>query len=691
MPPTWTAFTSVTAPPFWQLNAIFFKDFTVSTGDTEGRLVVGGNFKAGNGYSVGDKVVTTGANKNEDPATYSLIVDGNASWGSGSLGPFAPNPSLPEGAYVGGTVNFPGYLAAQVNDAGVLAAAVANDLAYALGYYSQVSIELAALATNAQASVTAGQTLTVTCNSAVDGSYVVNVDAATLNTITSYAFVSCNAAAQYIFNVIGTADLTFTGNNIGGQPNILTRTVTTLWNIVGNNRAVNVQTGVYGHILNPNGPINQQNGVINGFVIGSSYNAANSASQINQPRCPTPPPYNVNPPPPPVCPYFEDDSVCSTPLSLGNTYATFKDFNLVSFGDFNADTGDVQGRVIVQGNFKVGNGYSIGASINTINGKDHFLPYSVIVGGNANWGSGAIFPDVSPPAPNQGAPEGIFVGGTFTAPSYLLLKQTPLYHLPNLNNDFANALTCYNKISSGLSILSQNVQTYVQYLALNIVCTSSQAQYVINTDDVTLNSITYYTLSGCNAGARWVINVAGNGAVNFQGASFPALSGGVVYNILGAGRTINVQTQVNGNILAPKNIYNQNGGVTVGKVVVGSCQHVLQVNIPNCPVGTVPVTITNTVGQPGNPGDNKITCNSHSDLQRGDDLVTSDGHHYTVSSVNGNIINLGSPLTNSVAVGSTVTVTVPDMAALRFGSTGAAASVVASTFLIIAALVALLI
>jgi hypothetical protein len=61
--------------------------------------------------------------------------------------------------------------------------------------------------------------------------------------------------------------------------------------------------------------------------------------QINLPRCPVVPPTNNSGSN--VCTYFDNTATCDLSLALGNKMASFKDFNVVSFGGFHANTGDV--------------------------------------------------------------------------------------------------------------------------------------------------------------------------------------------------------------------------------------------------------------------------------------------------------------------------------------------------------------
>lgn len=52
--------------------------------------------------------------------------------------------------------------------------------------------------------------------------------------------------------------------------------------------------------------------------------------------------------------------------------------------------------------------------------RDASLPYALVVGRNAQWTSGALFPNGG----NRGTAENIFVGGVFNAPANLAVRRT---------------------------------------------------------------------------------------------------------------------------------------------------------------------------------------------------------------------------------------------------------------------------
>jgi len=266
------------------------------------------------------------------------------------------------------------------------------------------------------------------------------------------------------------------------------------------------------------------------------------------------------------CPIFDVDSLAFS-LNINADTISFLDFNFIAFGDFNGNTGDIEGRLAVGGDLTLGYGYSIGAAITNL-GTD---AYTLVVSGQATWGSGALYP----------ANSVAYIGGVFNAPSYLLPQQAP--GSGSLSTFFGNAQAAYTIESSILATESDNVAQLVVYGALVLTCNDPSAkQYFATVEASTISSINDWQTVGCNANAEWLINVPdGSDSITFVGNNFPVT--GVVYNILGSGRTINVQTSVAGSILSPNNNLDQTGGTIYGKVVVNNVINSLQTNQPSCP------------------------------------------------------------------------------------------------------------
>jgi choice-of-anchor A domain-containing protein len=210
----------------------------------------------------------------------------------------------------------------------------------------------------------------------------------------------------------------------------------------------------------------------------------------------------------------------------------------------------------------------------------------LVVNGNANFPSGAVYPDGTNP---QVPEEDIFVGGSFTGEQDLAARVTGCTGSPNcLAGQFAAAQSCYNSFSSALGQNADNVGHYVQWSGLFVNCDDANSEHNYLTLTASeLTQFTYSQFTGCSSTAQWVINVIGSDDVVFQGdfvSAFTAPSSRWLWNIRGAGRTITVSTEVAGTILAPNNNLVQTSGAIDGKVIVNnfSSNGQMQVNEYTC-------------------------------------------------------------------------------------------------------------
>jgi choice-of-anchor A domain-containing protein len=395
----------------------------------------------------------------------------------------------------------------------------------------------------------------------------------------------------------------------------------------------------------------------------------------------------ASPPTPPnnqlLCPYFETD--CGgLDFPLSEVVVSFRDYNLVSFGNYTANTGDVQGRLAVQNNLNLAGGYSIGYEIQTGSGKDNYVPYSLVVGRDAYFASGAVYPDGSN-FPYPGQEEDIFVGGTFTGEADLAARVLGHCYADAqgcLDTYFNAAHSCYNSYQNSLAGVPSNVQVSLNWSALILTCNDdSDDSYSVTITSEDFADSTYWVVNNCNFQATWVINIVGTDNITFHGDNFPGVSGAVVYNVLGSGRTINVQTTVQGSILAPNNNLYQTGGFISGKVVVGNVQFALQINKPDCP-NPSPVTITDITQQESPNGGNTLYLSQATAIRTGDD-VTIGGGSNTESSTCTNVASdgtctLADSLTNTYPVGTKVTTVVNNPGSSRvFKSENVASSAMA--------------
>jgi len=435
--------------------------------------------------------------------------------------------------------------------------------------------------------------------------------------------IGCNPNAQIVFNIqMDQATVSFNGDHLRGFKN-----ERVLWNILGSGKTVIVNTEVTGTILAPGHSYNQPgNGVVKGNIIVGD---VAQAHQINRLHCepPAPPP---NPPTYHYCPFFETNCA-GLNFPLGGGVYSFRDFNVVSFKDFTANTGDVEGRVAVQRDASFGNGYSVGFLLETSTSQpDNSLPYSLVVGRDLSWGSGSLHPDGSG-LPFPGQREDMFVGGNSVVHSSLVNRRTggPCGTPGCLDSYFNAARNCYEGFSTVLSNQADNVVKKIEFSNLELTCSNPNlARYVVSITPEDIALYTYTTLVGCNFQAEWIINVRGVGTVNFRGGSFPGLPGGVVYNVIGTRDVSITETKVNGHVLAPGGTINQPGGVIVGKVVAADITFSLQINKPDCPDPDT-IIVTTTTEEPEQGGDTFLSVSSLSSLRAGDNIAVG-GASYTI-------------------------------------------------------------
>jgi len=252
----------------------------------------------------------------------------------------------------------------------------------------------------------------------------------------------------------------------------------------------------------------------------------------------------------------------------------FTFYDVIAFGDFTANTGDIEQRLAVGGNFNVGNGWSIGEKINNDDGHN---VYSLVVNGNGYFGSGRVID------------ERVFVGGSFSEGSEWNGVAALVDHCAGnvagcLSSQFSAAQLCYSGFQNALAAPADNTAHIVQWSGLYVTCNDpSSSTYYLS---LTAAEMTQYSWTSvdysCNSNAKWIINIRGAGDVPINGGSFPVAASHVTYNILGAGRTVNIgPTQVEGSILAPYNNINQPNGVILGKVIANNVVS-LQINKNQC-------------------------------------------------------------------------------------------------------------
>jgi len=263
---------------------------------------------------------------------------------------------------------------------------------------------------------------------------------------------------------------------------------------------------------------------------------------------------------------------------------TSSDFNVICFGNFDSEGGDLEGRVAVLGDITFESGFSVGYAIHSsgANATDAIRPWSLVCGGSLSWASGSLYPEGNN-IPFPAVEEGMFVGGTVTAPSYLASRQTGGPCTSCLQDTFEEAYNYYITLSTNFS--NTDVNAFYSYQNDGIFLTSSDsfaARYYLQIDATTFNLATYWSTSNMNPAADFVVTITGDEDVTFSGGNFPGIPSQTVFNIEGS-RNINALNAVTGHILAPDATLVQPGGNLFGFVVVGTVSEFLDSYKPNCP------------------------------------------------------------------------------------------------------------
>lgn len=269
----------------WAFNVISFNNWLATTSDVEGRVAVRNNFEAGSGYSIGDKLCTGNGQCCDIVLHHNLFVGRNASWISGELYPSRarqtpPCYSVEEVGFVGGVSFGPDGASPLTNRDRVCGECITDgcldsefDAVY--NYYKSYSTRLAANTANTQYELRY-QAIVITCNSATDSRYYVDLDPADLNQATWWLLQGCNFGAEWVVNIGGTGDVTFTGGDLG---TIVERTI---FNIVGSRTVFVRNTQVPGNMLMVDATLNQTGSYIAGnVVVGNGI----QTWQVNKPNC----------------------------------------------------------------------------------------------------------------------------------------------------------------------------------------------------------------------------------------------------------------------------------------------------------------------------------------------------------------------------------------------------------------------
>jgi choice-of-anchor A domain-containing protein len=256
-------------------------------------------------------------------------------------------------------------------------------------------------------------------------------------------------------------------------------------------------------------------------------------------------------------------ALLATPVHADVVDLGISNANLFSLGNFSASGSDVEGAVLVKGNFTASN-YSVNKK-----DKDAFGSYSLMVGGNLSYTSAAL---------NNGS---YYAGGKTTLTSVGTDKNTKSSTVNPANfNAMANNV---KNVSTALSKATETGRSAVQYGGMTLTGTNKSVE-VFDITGAALSSVNYFNLSNLKAGSTLIFNISGKDAIGFNqnGVGLNAFDKfNVLYNFYEA-TNINLQNVgVYGSILAPLATVTGSGGVVNGNVIVGNWLSNVQVNASN--------------------------------------------------------------------------------------------------------------
>ncbi|MBR8833487.1 MAG: choice-of-anchor A family protein [Stigonema ocellatum SAG 48.90 = DSM 106950] len=224
------------------------------------------------------------------------------------------------------------------------------------------------------------------------------------------------------------------------------------------------------------------------------------------------------------------------------------DYNVFTFGDFNEQNTDIEGKLAAGGNINfVGNSIGNKLAANSGNvlvaGKNLTLTNGQVNNGNAIYGGNAYI-----------SSEG-FTNGKAS-------RGNPI--------DFSAAAQELKSLSLDLASLSATGNTKVQYGGISLTGTDSQLN-VFNLDSSTLSNANNFQINS-NAGSTVVVNISGT-SVSLKNFGFNILNTDkqhILYNFYQATSITDYNVGIEGSILAPLANFAFNGGNVEGNVIVNS-------------------------------------------------------------------------------------------------------------------------
>lgn len=245
------------------------------------------------------------------------------------------------------------------------------------------------------------------------------------------------------------------------------------------------------------------------------------------------------------------------------------DYNVFVFGDMNVGS-DTQGRVAVGGNFSTTSGYSIGLLSSP-------AQYSLVAGGNVNFGPGSIFNG------------GIYSGGNVALHNYAVYGDVVAKGAVTDTHPISGTITGTVNANSSLSgpvdftaaeIYLKGVSYDLSHGVINGTTTVSPWHAITLSGG---NAVNLFSLSGTDLGDAvslkfdfasdkiGIVNVSGT-SCDFSGFGFSGggLAENILFNFYEATSLTMGSIGVRGSILAPYANITFNSGVVHGSVIAES-------------------------------------------------------------------------------------------------------------------------
>ncbi len=253
-------------------------------------------------------------------------------------------------------------------------------------------------------------------------------------------------------------------------------------------------------------------------------------------------------------------------------FGAANNYNAFIFNDFNATSGDVEGRLAVGGNVDISN-YSVNIKGATQLYAETATYPALVTGGDLQFKSGQIAGDV-----HVGATYIPTSTGTVTNGATSIGGTSPI--------DFDSEFTNLTKLAEDLSLLTANGTAIdkwsSQYLAGAGENSLGGDLHVFNLDATDM-LFTDYFLSDVDKGDTVLFNVAGDDIAtswgNFGGSDFSLknMSDNILFNFFEA-ESLEINAALYGSILAPKADISASSGVIWGQVIANSWNGNAQIN-----------------------------------------------------------------------------------------------------------------